>query len=321
MWTACMLFFQVGLLLGYLYAHWLARSFSLRQQVIIHVTFLAASLVMLPITPEISAISEELPQSLQILALLGQSVGLPFLLLSASAPLLQQWFAHAHQGKSPFRLYALSNLGSLLALLTYPFLIEPNLRLHSQSLSWSTGYLVFLGTALWCGWPLLKRQSGIGLVSGATSENSGKPAAPPTSITGVQRLGWIALSASGSAILLAITNQMCQDVAVIPFLWVVPLSLYLISFIICFERDAWYFRGVWIPVLILGIILVVYLMRQAYAESEISLAYQIAIYCFALFGCCMVCHWRDGTPQTRPATPYRILCLCRLWGSVRRFIR
>lgn len=289
-WTACMLFFQVGLLLGYLYAHWLARSFSLRQQVIIHVTFLAASLVMLPITPEISAISEELPQSLQILALLGQSVGLPFLLLSASAPLLQQWFAHAHQGKSPFRLYALSNLGSLLALLTYPFLIEPNLRLHSQSLSWSTGYLVFLGTALWCGWPLLKRQSGIGLVSGATSENSGKPAAPPTSITGVQRLGWIALSASGSAILLAITNQMCQDVAVIPFLWVVPLSLYLISFIICFERDAWYFRGVWIPVLILGIILVVYLMRQAYAESEISLAYQIAIYCFALFGCCMVCH-------------------------------
>jgi len=130
-WTTCMLFFQLGLLAGYLYAHVLAKRFQLRHQVIVHGSLLALSLFTLPMTPVLPELPQRLPQTLEILYVLTVSVGFPFVLLSASAPLLQYWFAHVHPGKSPFRLYALSNVGSLLALLSYPFLVEPGCcRLH-----------------------------------------------------------------------------------------------------------------------------------------------------------------------------------------------
>ncbi len=293
-WTTCMLFFQLGLLAGYLYAHLLAKHLQLKQQTIVHGCLLILSLFLLPITPELPESSQSSPQILEILKVLTASVIFPFILLSASAPLLQHWFANAHPGKSPFRLYALSNVGSLLALLSYPFLVEPALTLTTQTWAWSFAYLVFMCVTLWCAWPILKQkfdQESLSIKNEKTIQNKKpEPAASLKAPGGLDVITWMLLAACGSIVLLAITNQMSQDVAVIPFLWVVPLGLYLITFIICFERDAWYQRKVWIPFLAITIGLLVYLMRRDYSGVELSLAYQIMIYCAAMFGCCMVCH-------------------------------
>ena len=200
----------------------------------------------------------------------------------------------AHPGKSPYRLYALSNVGSLLALLSYPFLVEPALTLSTQTRTWSFAYLAFMGMTLWCAWPVLAQKINQNPkqppVETKTRARKSKRSTPVKAPGWFDRVTWMLLAACGSVVLLAVTNQMCQDVAVIPFLWVVPLSLYLITFIICFERDTWYQRKIWIPFLALGVGVLVYLLGRDYADTELSLAYQIMIYCAAMFGCCMVCH-------------------------------
>ena len=287
-WTTCMLFFQLSLLAGYLYAHLLAKRLRLRHQVILHGSLLILSLLSLPVTPALPEFPQHLPQALEIIYILALAVGFPFVLLSASAPLLQHWFAQLHPGTSPFRLYALSNLGSLLALLSYPFWVEPALTLSMQTWTWSGAYLAYMGITLWCAWPILS----LALHRDPTPPVGEAPTqpAPAQRPSWFDRMSWLLPSACGSVVLLAVTNQMCQDVAVIPFLWIAPLSLYLITFIVCFERTAWYQRKVWLPFLALSIGLLVYLLRQDYADSELSLIYQIAMYCAALFGCCMVCH-------------------------------
>ena len=293
-WTTCLLFFQLGLLAGYLYAHALAAHLQLKQQALVHGSLILLSLFLLPITPEMPEFSKSLPQTIEILYLLALSVGFPFIILSASAPLFQHWFVHVHPGKSPFRLYALSNAGSLLALLSYPFLIEPVLKLSTQTLVWSFIYIIFMCFTIWSAWPIINSRLFEGLNQTETevkNRTSSYKSSEPLKAPGwFDRISWILLAAGGSVVLLAVTNQMCQDVAVIPFLWVVPLSLYLITFIICFERDAWYQRKIWLPFMALTIGLLVYLLNHDYASTEISLVYQIIIYCAALFGCCMVCH-------------------------------
>ena len=141
-WTSCMLFFQVALLIGYAYAHGLARYVPVKRQPYIHLTLLLLSLLVLPIVPSLPENSSQ-HQIMEILIILSSSVGLPFVLLSASAPLLQHWFANIHPNKNPFKLYALSNTGSLLALLSYPFIVEPVVGLHSQAILWSIAYGIF----------------------------------------------------------------------------------------------------------------------------------------------------------------------------------
>jgi hypothetical protein len=293
-WTTCMLFFQLGLLAGYLYAHALAKRFQVKHQMIIHGCLLAVSLFFLPITPELPESAHSLPHMFEILKVLAVSVGFPFILLSASAPLLQHWFANVHSGKSPYRLYAVSNFGALLALLSYPFLIEPALTLSTQSLIWSFAYPLFMGLTLWCAWPALAQKLNPDLkqpvVEVKNRTEKFEPSTPVKAPSWFDRVIWMLLAACGSVVLLAVTNKMCQDVAVIPFLWVVPLSLYLITFIICFDRDAWYQRKIWFPFLALSIGLLVYLLGLEQTPADLSLAYQIMIYCAALFGCCMVCH-------------------------------
>ena len=323
-WTTCMLFFQLGLLAGYLYAHVLANHLQLKHQAIVHGCLLVVSLFLLPITPELAESTQGLPQTFQILKILAVSVGFPFILLSASAPLLQHWFANAYPDKSPYRLYALSNFGSLLALLSYPFLVEPALRLSTQTIIWSFAYFAFLGMTLWCAWSLtgqkinqiLSRQSWKSLldinnfinrlkqasVEEKTYTSKGNSATVEKAPEWFDRISWMLLAACGSVVLLAVTNQISQDVAVIPFLWVVPLSLYLISFIICFERDAWYQRKIWLPFLAFSIALLVYLLNRDYADSEWSLGYQLLIYCTAMFACCMVCH--GEMVRRRPTAGY-----------------
>ena len=166
--------------------------------------------------------------------------------------------------------------------------------MSTQTRAWSFAYLAFMGMTLWCAWPILAQKLNQypkqPPVETKTPTRKSKRSTPLKAPGWFDRVTWMLLAACGSVVLLAVTNQMCQDVAVIPFLWVVPLSLYLITFIICFERDTWYQRKIWIPFLALGVGVLVYLLGRDYADGELSLAYQIVIYCAAMFGCCMVCH-------------------------------
>ncbi len=287
-WTTCMLCFQVGLLAGYGYAHLLVSKLrnAPRTQVIVHLSLLLLSFLLLPITP-----SEALKPTGAgnpvggIVLLVATTVGLPYLVISASGPLLQSWFGIASGGKSPYRLYAISNLGSLLGLISYPFLFEPNLGLHQQTDIWSIAYAVYGLLALLCGWVLWKK---VPKSENPTAEKSS--AAPVEKPLVTDRILWIAFAACGSVALLAITNQMCQDVAVIPFLWVLPLSLYLVTFIIAFDASRWYWRPFWIPAMMLFVGFLVWLMNQDYSDGELPIVVQIGIYCMALFTVCMVCH-------------------------------
>lgn len=286
-WTTCLLFFQTGLLLGYAYAHSLVTVFrrKRRVQVGIHLGLLLVALILLPITPEAPAVDLEKSGSpvWEILILLAGSVGVPYLLLSASGPLFQHWFAECHPGKSPYRLYAISNVGSLLGLLSYPFLIEPTLGVTKQALFWSFGFVVFAVVTLLVGWRLVKKGKDDAL-PGFLSDQGG------SRLTIRSVALWVALAATGTMLLLSLTNQVCQDVAVIPFFWVVPLSLYLLTFVISFDHPRWYKRFVWIPLAAISVGGVVYLLLQQFSDEEMHFAGQLAIYLAAIFCGCLVAH-------------------------------
>ena len=281
-----MLFFQVFLLAGYAYAHLLASYLAPRYQVLVHLSLVVCSLVLLPITPgDVWKPDGTENPMLAIILLLVVTIGVPFLLVSASGPLLQHWFSRVHSTASPYRLFALSNLGSLLGLVSYPFFVEPRLGLSTQTIFWSAGYGLYAVMCAWGAIPLFRfaTRNGSSGNPGPEYLASKKPRLPESLMT-------LALAACGSVVLLASTNQICRDIAVIPFLWVLPLSLYLISFILCFDHPRWYNRRVWVPVLLASLSAVAYLLNQDYAEAEMNLYLQIFIYSAALFACCMACH-------------------------------
>ncbi len=310
-WTTCMLFFQVGLLLGYGYAHLLASAFRRRPgvQLGFHLAFIALACISLPITPAVEmrpSGGEDTSNLWGIVRLLALTVGLPYVVVSASGPLLQHWFAGIHRGRSPYWLYAVSNLGSLLGLLSYPFLVEPLLGLERQTWWWSAGFALFGVLAILCAWR--HRHA----VPPGPEQPEDLPAHPAAGVP----LLWILLAASGSAVMLAITNQMCQDVAVIPFFWVLPLGLYLTSFIIAFERSLWYRRWLWIPLAALGTGAMVYLLNRQFAEVEMRIDRQIVIYLFALFALCMVCHGELVRIKPHPRYLTAFYLLVSLGGAV-----
>ena len=243
-WATCMLFFQILLLVGYAYAHWLAGRSSARLQVALHGVLLVGAVLTLPIAADPAWIpsGEEAPIG-AILGVLAFSVGLPFVLLSATGPLLQAWFAGLRPEGTPYRLYAVSNAGSLLALLTYPFLVEPRLPIDQQTSYWSWGYGAFAVACLACGLLFAGRR-----VRSTTGEHDLRPVAAR------EALLWLALAACGSGLLLATTNQLCLDVAAAPFLWILPLCLYLLTFIFCFDSDRWYVRPVYLALLPLALV-------------------------------------------------------------------
>jgi len=288
-WTTCMLFFQVGLLAGYTYAHLLVSRFRDRPrwQIGIHLGLIGLSFLLLPITPaaDLKPDGAEASPVGGIVWLLFLTVGLPYVVISASGPLLQHWFTEATAGKSPYRLYAVSNFGSLLGLLSYPILFEPHLKLGQQTGLWTGAYLIYAVFAGLCAWLFVNRAPPI------TNSTSPREVAGENGRASLSdRILWIAFAACGSILLLATTNQMCQDVAVVPFLWILPLSLYLISFIICFDHARWYWRPFWIPLAMVSVGALVYLLNQDYADTEMHLSWQITIYASALFAGCMVCH-------------------------------
>jgi hypothetical protein len=280
-WTTCMLFFQLMLLAGYGYAHLLAVRLPLRRQALVHGSLVLITILTLPVIPS----GFWKPESggfpvWRIMGLLTASVGPAYLLLSATGPLLQSWFPRHRPGVSPYPLYALSNLGSLLALPAFPFLIEPALTVNQQSRYWSWGYALFAVLTVACTFGIIRLSSGDAQATRAAEATQ----KPPTAKT---KLLWLALSACGSANLLATTNQICQDVAVVPLLWILPLGLYLLSFILCFQRRPWYSRALFTLVLAGALIQVCYVLFQG---VFLDVRLQIASYAFALFACCMVCH-------------------------------
>ena len=283
-WTTCMLFFQVVLLAGYAYAHFSTSRLSPRRQAIVHVVLLA--LAVLATAPTILPGDAWKPAGadspvLIILGLLAVSVGLPYFTLSATGSLAQAWFSRSHPGRSPYALYALSNVGSLLGLLTFPFVVEPRIGSAEQASLWFWGYVAF---AALCGALALRVGLRAPVVTPADVPKDSRDAPAPT--WGLRAV-WVGLAACASTMLLAITNQMAIDVASVPFLWVMPLALYLLSFILCFGSERWYPRVVFYPLLVAAYVSVVGLML---AGSAAKLELQISLYAGALFVFVMVCH-------------------------------
>jgi len=289
-WTTCLLFFQTLLFGGYLYAHLSQRFLPLRTQVAVHVLLVAAALLLLPIAPgEDWKPADSAVPTWRILVLLTATVGLPFFALSATSPLVQAWFSRSYPGRSPYRLYALSNVGSLVGLLSYPFLFEPAFELSTQSVLWS---LVFGGYALLCFlcgtwlWRLRRAEQ----QSDSTAESaSGEPQSPTAAPTLWRRVAWLGLPACASLLLLATTNHVCQDVAVVPFLWVVPLTLYLLSFILCFDSSRWYVPNLWAGAAALTIMSVA-AYQYFFIGRRLDYVPEMLLYFSALFTSCMVCH-------------------------------
>jgi hypothetical protein len=296
-WTTCLLFFQTALLVGYAYAHYTSRRLKPGTQALLHIALLLAALAFLPIVPSDSW-KPQAPgdPTLRILILLAVNLGLPYIVLSATGPLIQRWSSLTHPGVSPYRLYALSNAGSLLALLSYPFFFEWAYSRHTQANLWAIGLGLFVIVCGLCAARVRRNSGGLaraqgiepGADSGAGTGTSGETEPGPGAETSIgDRMLWLVLPAVASILLLATTNKLCEDLAVVPFLWILPLSLYLLSFILCFDHPRWYVRPLFSMLLVAGLAVVAQLL---FAENDASILAQLIGYCGALFAGCMFCH-------------------------------
>ncbi|MGO9113451.1 MAG: fused MFS/spermidine synthase [Thermoguttaceae bacterium] len=288
-WTTCMLFFQLVLFGGYAYSHLLVGRLSRRGQVVAQCLLLLAAIAVLPIAPSLLWKPADLSApTLRILLLLASTVGLPYFVLSTTSPLIQTWFRRSFPGRAPYRLYSLSNFGSFLALLSYPFVFEPAFDLATQSRLWSWAFPVYAALTAVCGAAVWRLDRGS--AEGAVAPDS-KTGASREQVIGLgassprwgHRILWLLLPACASLVLLATTNHVCQDVAVVPFLWVVPLSLYLLSFIICFDHLRWYVRPLWASLTLIGIAAVM-------GGASLTYVHELALHFATMFFICMVCH-------------------------------
>lgn len=304
-WSTCLAFFQLVLVLGYAYATWSSRHLSPRQQIVLHVALLVGSALLLPVLPNPTWKPQGANDpSLRILGLLTVTVGLPYFLLAATGPLLQVWYARGRPRGTPYRLYALANGGSMLALLAYPVLVEPILGTREQALIWSAGYILFVllcaGTALW------QRAH-----DQRQSQQPGPEVRDEIPRPGwSRRLLWLALPAGASILLLGITSHLTQDVAPVPFLWLSPFVLYLLSFVLCFESDRWYSRMIWLPLLVAALAGLAYGMYGDYEDPGLRVT--VPLISAAFFVCCMFCHGELAAlkPHPRHLTSFYLMCAC-----------
>jgi hypothetical protein len=289
-WTTCMLLFQVLLLAGYAYAHLIATRLSPRLQRRLHVGALLLSApflwVLLQQQTWNSAPATASDPVMAILRLLVVAIGFPYLMLASTGPLMQAWVMQSwapRGGSSPYRLYAVSNGASFLALLSYPVAVEPWISVQHQFWIWSAGYAVYIAVTLWCAAQPIHAER---------QQEAQRAAALP------DLLRWLALAACGSTMLLAVTNQMCQEVAVIPFLWILPLALYLLTFTACFDHPRWYDRAWW--GLALAILTPVACALLA-ISSNIAVWPHILVDTLTLIAACMVCHGELAASKPDPA--------------------
>jgi spermidine synthase len=282
-WVACMLFFQVTLLAGYLYSFWITRYLGARARTAVHIALVIASLAVLP--PRLRTWAAAGHPTLEIVLLLAASVGLPFFVLSTTGPLVQWWYAGRRGANFPYRLFALSNAASLAALLAYPVVVEPLLPLRVQLWWWTGGYLVVAALLM------------LGAIANRSWSDGSQPDAGAAAGAANRPLLWIALAACASTLWLATSNYLSQNVAAIPFLWVLPMGTYLLSFILCFEWEGCY-RPAWfrwlLPVAWLAVG-----SRIGMAGSAANPRLDLSVLLAGLFVCCMFCH--GELARTKPA--------------------
>jgi hypothetical protein len=313
-WTTCLVFFQVTLLAGYSYSDICNRAFKHKTQSYLHIALLLASLAALPIIASAGwkPIGTEDPLW-RILGLLLFTIGLPYFMLSTTAPLIQSWFAHEHAtpkvAERVYRLFALSNLGALLGLLSYPFAIEPWVTTRTQATSWSVGYAVFVILCIGSAWRARTLTHYNAPTPEFTATSQPAPAATDYAL-------WFSLASLPSLMLLAVTNHITQNVASIPFMWILPLSLYLLSFILCFEGRSgrgFYIRKYWLWPTLVSLILMAWGLTANYGLLATSTA--IPLYCTGLFLVCMFCH--GELAAAKPATLYltRFYLILSLGGA------
>lgn len=306
-WATCLLFFQTALLAGYAYADAVTRWLSLKRQVMLHTALLALAALTMPILVSEAwrPVGTEEPIS-RILLLLVATIGLPYFLLATTTPLVGAWYTRRYQAAAPYRLFALSNFASLLALLGFPFLIEPMMGNRQVSWAWSGLFVVFalLCAALaWRTWRF--STTAVAAVQTETAAPAASSAGAPTQAqTAGGPLTWTLLSAVGSAMLLGVTSHLTQNISSAPLLWVFPLALYLVTFIVSFDHPRWYLRGLFLP--LAGISLPL----MAWLSDSLALKQVTPVYALGLFFVCMACHGELARlkPEPRRLTAF-YLCM------------
>jgi hypothetical protein len=294
-WTTCLVFFQTMLLLGYALAHWLVSRWSTYRQTLAYLAILVTGLLFSldvdrPLHPDL------LHPATSVFVLLARMIGIPFLALSASGPLLQAWYARSQaRGVAlhpPYRLFVVSNFGSLVALASYPAVIEPRATLHTQGVAWCWGLLMYTVVCAAIAWRVKddvstapRSESGSTAESGSTGE-SGSAGEP---LPATKRIVlWIALAACGSVLLCAVTGYLSQNIAAIPLLWIAPLSVYLLSFMLTFNGGRRYPRTLVLLLLVASLGALGYLLWSG--ESNLNLNVSIPLFCAALLVCCTFAH-------------------------------
>jgi hypothetical protein len=315
-WTTAVLFFQVLLTAGYAYAAWLSPL--PRRRARLHLVLLVLSLVLMltlaffwrsPITPSFSSglpPSSTLPPELHVFVILLIAVGLPFFLLAANSTLVQAWVVRLFPSRTPYRLYALSNFASLLALLAYPFLLEPNLNIPIQGWIWTVAYWFFAGLAALTTIRTLRRPPQPVITESAPEHR------PPAR----HYVLWLSLSACASIMFLSTTSYLTQEVAVVPFLWVLPLAIYLLSFVLAFSGSRFYSRQLFIFLFLVAILLYEWAMSNG---AGLALPWQILTFSFLLFVACVVCHgelYRLRPSSSRLPTFYLLVSVGGALGGI-----
>lgn len=305
-WNTSLMFYQACLLAGYSYAHFGASWLGTRRHAFLHLLFAVAAVAVLPVTLPLDWLETPAlePVSL-VLAVLAVSVGFPFFVLSAGAPLLQKWFAQGthRSARDPYFLYAASNAGSLAGLLAYPLLWEPQLTLSRQSQLWLGGYGMLVILTSLCAWRLLRPASPSDGNNDRASENSLDPALDVSNVPCFQRLRWVARSFVPSSLLLGVTAYITTDVASTPLFWIVPLAIYLLTFIIAFARPGWTANAVVLRIqsfLLLGAAATIFLGATQPAWLILPL------HLLAFFLTSLVCHGQlaKDRPEARRLTEF-----------------
>jgi hypothetical protein len=304
-WNTCLLFFQSLLLLGYLYAHFAGKWLGIKRHMLVHLALVAAALHFLPVTLPAGLLERpDIKPVHQVLWVLLLSVGFPFLVLSATAPLLQKWFSTTDHraARDPYFLYAASNAGSLLGLLAYPFWLEPRLSLGEQAWFWLYVYIGFFVVAILCSWALLGSAT-TQLDSPAQPGPAGGDAPSSTGVGLLRRLRWIVLSFTPSSLLLGVSTYITTDLASVPFLWVLPLSLYLISFIVAYQRGSWASHPF---VVKRQAFLLIAAAITFFATATSPAMILLPLHLLAFFVTCLVCHGElaKDRPGTQHLTEY-----------------
>lgn len=298
-WNTCMVFYQMLLFIGYLYAHYISTRLPHKRQIQVHAAIIIISLIALPVAlPDNMIPPTDSNPTLWLVWTLFISIGLPFFVISTTSPLIQKWFSHVghHTSHDPYYLYAASNIGSLLALLSYPFIIEPNIGLSMQKLSWSGGYIGLIGLIAACGWFFIRnyQQTDTDVVTSGTL---------PTEPSLLTKGHWLALAFIPSSLLLGLTNFVSTDIAAVPLLWIIPLTLYLLSFVLVFSRWADVIHQ--ISLQLQPIVLLPFIAYSFINPAILPYWLDLILHLTAFFLAIMVCH--GELAKNRPHTAYLTL--------------